>query len=87
MSKQNAILDDDFVAFRVRYEMKRQARGMRELARELGMKPSYLHRRVHGEVPFSAVELAKTAEILGVEIGVFFPPADVDRTASAGRAA
>lgn len=74
MTTQTTVMDDQFVAFRVRYELKKQDRSVRELARELDMPPSSMHRRVTGETPFSAVEIAQVAQVLDVDVTVFFPP-------------
>lgn len=73
MTTQTSIADDAFVAFRVRFELERQNCSQAHLARALGVPRDYLHRRVHGDVPFSAVEIANVAEVLGVDVSVFFP--------------
>lgn len=74
MATQTTVMDDQFVAFRVRYELQRQNRSAREVARELGLTHSSMHRRVTGETPFSATEIGRLAEVLHVDVSVFFPP-------------
>ena len=75
MTTQTSIVDDRFVAFRVRYELERLGKAQAELAREMDRPRDWLNRRLAGDpVPFTAVELARVAEVLGVEISVFFPP-------------
>ena len=74
MTTQTTVMDDQFVAFRVRYELKQQDRSVRELARALDMPPSSMHRRVSGETPFSATEIGLVAQVLDVDVAVFFPP-------------
>lgn len=82
MTTQTTVLDDQFVAFRVRYELRKQGRSGRELARELDIPSSSFHRRLSGETPFSAVEIGRIAEILGVDPTVFFMPVRTERAAS-----
>jgi BetR domain. len=77
MSNQTAVIDDQFVAYRVRVELDRQDRSTRDLARELDMTASSMQRRVSGEVPFSATQIAQVAQVLGVDVAVFFPPRSV----------
>jgi hypothetical protein len=74
MTTQTTVMDDQFVALRVRYELRNQGRSGREVARELDMPSSSFHRRLSGDTPFSAVEIGRIAEILGVDVTVFFPP-------------
>lgn len=73
MANQMTIPDDRFIAFRVRFELKRQKRSQAALARDLDVTEHYLSRRVRGEVPFSAAELVRVAEALDVDVTVFFP--------------
>ncbi|GAA0286939.1 hypothetical protein GCM10009527_098050 [Actinomadura nitritigenes] len=81
MTTQTGIFDDRFVAFRVRYELERQKRKQTWLAAELGQPRDWLNRRLSGPqpVPFTVTEIARIAEILGVDVTVFFPPAPRER--------
>jgi len=71
---QTTIVDDHFVAFRLRYELERQGTSQAQLARDLVVTDNWVSRRLRGEVPITAVELAQIAQYLGVQITVFFPP-------------
>ena len=79
---QMTIQDDRFIGFRVKYELERQDLTQAWLARNLSATDMYIGRRIRGEVPFGAVELAQVAQLLGVEITVFFPPATPGERAS-----
>lgn len=74
MNGQIEVIDDQFIAFKVRYRLGEKKITQAAVARELGVSEFYVSRRVRGEVPFSAVELGKVAVFLGVEIAYFFPP-------------
>ncbi|MBO2459358.1 helix-turn-helix domain-containing protein [Actinomadura violacea] len=74
MVEQNEVIDDQFIAYKVRYRLSQQKVTQVALAKELGVSEFYVSRRVRGEVPFSAVELGKVAVFLRVEIAYFFPP-------------
>lgn len=76
MDTQAEITDHGFVAFRVRYEMRRKKKGLRELARELDVPSSNLHRRVNGDVAFDVIEIQQVASALGVDVAVFFAPVE-----------
>lgn len=70
---QTTVCDDEFVAFRVRYELERQEKPARVLVRALGVTDNYISRRLTGKVPFSAGDLGKVADVLHVEVSVFYP--------------
>jgi transcriptional regulator with XRE-family HTH domain len=56
------------IARRVRAEMAAQQKTQVELARELGMTPVSLSRRMQGYVDFTATELARVARFLDVPV-------------------
>src|SRR6266576_158045 len=63
---------DQLIAAEVRAEMARQHVTQTELAREVfGMLPHFIQPRCAGAVPFSAVELLKVADYLGVDVVQF----------------
>lgn len=76
---QTMIVDDEFIAFRVRSELGRKKLSQRRLARDLGWTVNFLNRRIRAEVPFTAVEIAQVAEILNVDVSCFYPQADIGR--------
>lgn len=82
METQTPVVDGDYVAFRVRHELKRKRKSVRKLARELGVTPSYMQRRVSGRVPFRTDEIQEVADLLGVEVAAFFPPPQMQARAS-----
>lgn len=51
--------------------MGRQKISQAELARRLKQPDMYMRRRLQGEVPFAAVELATVAEVLAVPVEQF----------------
>ncbi|MEU9022358.1 hypothetical protein [Actinomadura sp. NPDC048394] len=83
MVMQMTVVDDRFIAYRVRVELSRQKRTQRWLARQLDEQPMWLNRRLVGEdlVPFTVTEIARVAQALGVDVLVFFPPASMEREA------
>lgn len=62
---------DQIVAGRVRAELGRKRMSQAALARHLHRTQMYMHRRLHGEVPFGALELATVAEVLDVPVEQF----------------
>lgn len=79
MTTQTAIMDDRFVAYRVQVELTRQKKSQRWLARALDEKPNWMNRRMRAEVPFTVTEIARVADVLDVEVTVFFPPVPSER--------
>lgn len=79
---QSAIADGRFVAYQVRFQLKRQKRSQAWLAREFGKPRDWMSRRVRGDVAFDVEEIQKVAEILGIEVACFFPPARPQARAS-----
>lgn len=62
---------NETVAAEVRAELGRQKISQAELARRLKQPDMYMRRRLQGEVPFAAVELATVAEVLAVPVEQF----------------
>lgn len=54
------------VADEVRAELARQRRTAGELAAALGITAHTVGRRLNGETPFNLIELAQTAQFLGI---------------------
>lgn len=71
-ASQSTIIDDHYLAAMVRAALLRSGKSQAALARELDVTEHYLSRRMRGEVPFSAVELATIAEVLGVRVEAFY---------------
>lgn len=61
-------VSDDDVAAKVRARLSERRMSQRALARRLSRGEVYVSRRLRGEVPFSAVELAHVAQILDVPV-------------------
>lgn len=77
MNAEAPIKSDHYVAWRVRGELAKNGKSVRQLARELGVKPGYMQRRASGRVPFRTDEIQDIAEILGVDVAALFPPTHV----------
>lgn len=84
MNGQMMIQEDvtPFAAYQVRVHLRRQKRSARGLARDVGMQPAAMQRRVSGKVAFSVDEIQAIADVLGVEPAIFFPPATPGERAS-----
>lgn len=65
----------EFVASEVRAEMARKRMSGAALARSLDVSPQWVSYRLSGQVPFDVAELARVAEVLGVEVSQFLAPA------------
>ena len=65
----------DSVAAIVRAEMARRRRSSADLARELGISPVSVSRRLTGEVPIDVNELAQIAAFLGLPMSSLLPEA------------
>ncbi len=63
------------IANGVRAELARHRRSQRDAAAILGLPQQSVHKRLAGETPFRAEELAKLAEALGISVSRFFPEA------------
>lgn len=68
MENGSTVLDDGIVAARVRKVLADTHTSQRTLARELGRNEVYVSRRLTGHVPFGAVELARVAAVLDVDV-------------------
>ncbi len=56
------------IAAEVRAELARQRKTQGDLATALGLTPHTIGRRLSGDVPFSAAEVAVAAKWLGVDV-------------------
>lgn len=65
-------MTDQTIAAEVRAAIARKQVSQAQLAKSLEITPSALSRRVHGRIPFSAVEIAKIATELNVEVGSLY---------------
>lgn len=61
------------VAGGVRAELARRRMSASELARQTGLKQSYLSRRMTGETPFNVDDLAQIAAALRVPMSTLIP--------------
>lgn len=61
------------VAGGVRAELARRRMSASKLARQTGLKQSYLSRRMTGETPFNVDDLALIAAALGVSMSTLIP--------------
>jgi len=70
----------DEVVGEIRAWMGRRDLSQSDLARALGVAPSWVSKRFAGEVELSLADLFEIASILDVPIGVFFerPPANTE---------
>lgn len=59
----------------VRAEMSRHGVTQAAVAERLGLPQSAVSKRLRGMTPWSASELAKVAELLGVPVGKLYPEA------------
>jgi len=66
---------EEVIASSARAELSRGGIAQAEVARLLGMSQQSVSRRLHGTIPFSAGELMKIANYLGVDISVLYGPA------------
>lgn len=63
------------IADGVRAELTRYRKSQRDAARILGLPQQSVQKRLAGETPFRAEELAKLADALGISVSRFFPEA------------
>lgn len=61
------------VASAVRVELARRNMSAAELARRAGVRQSYISRRMTGESPFNIDDLARIADVLGVQMADLLP--------------
>ncbi|WP_295819261.1 helix-turn-helix transcriptional regulator [uncultured Deinococcus sp.] len=83
-------LTNTAVAAAVRAELARAGVSGRQLGRDLGWSPAFVHRRLlsKGPAPFKIEELARIAEYLGISVSTFVVSGDVpDQRAAEQRAA
>lgn len=66
------ITSDASVAANVRRYCAEQGISGRELARRLGTTAPYVARRLAGEVEFSATDLQRVSDALGVQVSALF---------------
>lgn len=65
----------DHITQEIRAEMGRKRVSGAELARQLGVSEAYISRRLSG-VGLDIADLERFAEVLGVPVSRFFPPAE-----------
>lgn len=61
------------IAAEVRAIIARSGKKHGDVAEALGLSPSQLSRRVKGDIPFSAEQIAKLAQFFDVPVSAFFP--------------
>lgn len=64
-------MTNEKLAAEVRAELGRRRMSHSDLARRVHRTQMYMHRRLTGEVPFGAIELAEVAEALDVPVEQF----------------
>ncbi|MEI7032257.1 TetR/AcrR family transcriptional regulator [Streptomyces pratensis] len=79
-------MQQDEVAERVRQVIDATGVSAREFARRIVIDPSKLSRSLNGTRRFTAAELARIADIGGVDVGLLLSPADPPDGAGFGRA-
>jgi len=70
---QEDLATRDYIATQVRMELARKRISVSEAARRLGWGQTVLQRRVVGQRPFEAAELAQLSRLLEVPIERFYP--------------
>lgn len=67
----------------VRAEMSRQAVSQSAVAAALDLPQSAISKRLRGQTPFTAADLGRVADLLGIPVARLYADADADTAAGA----